>query len=215
MSFVPKRAVESFEAAPACPRELEPHLFRFGLRQLFSLVSAAALLCTLLAITSGPWPWIIGFMAALVVAHVAGNVIGTRLRDTSEQVKRWKSTHGSDGPDEPAATPEPVRWAELGLPDQTPLAWHMPTPRRLSWLIAGVAVASGIGGAAALVLLAGERGSWPALALGAVSCGVIGAWAALLASSFWAIARHAWRHAQGVAGGGFIEPARTRKSNSP
>jgi hypothetical protein len=199
MSSVPKRAVVTFPASSAHGREREPHLFRFGLRQLFLLVSAAAVLCMLLAITSGPWPWVIAFFTALVVAHVAGNSIGTRLRDSSEDVKRWKSAHGTAGPDEPAATPEPVAWEELGLPPQTPLAWHDPAPRRLSWVIAAVAAASAIGGSAALTLLARAHTGWPAIAVGAVSCAVIGAWAALLASSFWAIARHAWRHAQGNA----------------
>jgi len=192
------------QGSAASHSDREPHLFRFGLRQLFSLVSAAAVLCTLLAVTSGPWPWIIAFFAALVMAHVAGNFLGTRLRDTSEEVKHWKSVHSATGPDDPASTPEPVRWAELGLPAQTPLAWHAPAPRRLCWVIIGVAAASATGGTVALVLLAGEHGSLPALAVGAVSCGVIGAWASLLASSFWAIARHAWRHALGKLGGGEI-----------
>ena len=153
----------------------------------------------LLAITTGPWPWVIAFFTALIAAHVAGNSIGTRLRDTSEDVKRWKSAHAAAGSDEPAATPVPVAWEALDLPPQTPLAWHDPAPRRLNWVIAGVAAASAVGGTAALASLAGEHAGWPAIAVGAVSCGVIGAWVALLASSFWTIARHAWRHAQGKA----------------
>jgi hypothetical protein len=197
MSSLPKRVVGTFQASPVQGREREPHLFRFGLRQLFLLVSAVAVLCMLLAITSGPWPWVISFFTALVVAHVAGNSIGTRLRDTSEDVKRWKSAHGTAGPDEPAATPEPVAWEEIGLPPQTPLAWHDPAPRRLGWIIAAVAAASAIGSSAALAFLTGQHAGWPALAVGAVSCAIIGAWIALLASSFWTIARHAWRHAQG------------------
>jgi hypothetical protein len=199
---MPKPVVGSLQASPATGRDREPHLFRFGLRQLFLLISAAAVLCTLLAITSGPWPWVIAFFTALVIAHVAGNSIGTRLRDTSEDVKRWNSAHGTAAPDAPAATPEPVAWEKLGLPPQTTLAWHNPAPRRLGWVIAVAAAASAMGGSAALALWARDHAGWPAIAVGAVSSGVIGAWVALLASSFWTIARHAWRHAQGKARGG-------------
>jgi hypothetical protein len=41
----------------------------------------------------------------------------------------------------------------------------------------------------------GEDVTWPGLALGAVSCGVIGAWAALLGVNFYTIARHVIREA--------------------
>ena len=50
-------------------------------------------------------------------------------------------------------------------------------------------------GAWAINELAGPSVTWPGLALGAVSCGVMGAWGVLLIASFWAIARQALRNA--------------------
>jgi hypothetical protein len=43
--------------------------------------------------------------------------------------------------------------------------------------------------------MAGPAVTWPGLAFGAVSCGIMGAWIALLVSNFWVIARQALRHA--------------------
>lgn len=187
----------TFQRSPA-PRRPEPQLFRFGLRQLFFAVAAAAGFLTLLAATDGPWPWIIAFLAALVAAHVAGNSLGTRLRDTSVDVRQWRATYGAGAPDDPAATPQPIKWAELSLPEPTPLRLHQPAPRRRvqGATILG-ALGCGAGGAVALAYVAGEQATWPGFIVGAISCGVMGAWLAMLVSSFWMIARQAWKHANG------------------
>ncbi len=176
----------------------EPQLLRFGLRQLFLFVSAAAILCAVAASTGGPWPWLVGFLASLVAAHVTGNFLGTRLRDSSAEVQRWKAANSPLGADVPAATPEPVRWSELGLPEQTPLGLFQPAPpRRVHGATVAGAIAGGAVGIVALAYVSGEQTTWPGLVVGALSCGVMGAWLAMLVSSFWMIARHAWKHALG------------------
>lgn len=184
--------------APGASRQREPQLFRFGLKQLMLAMAGAASLFALLAVTDGVWPWIIAFIALMAAAHVMGNSLGTRLRDTSADVRQWRGAQWPGGVDGPAATPQPVQWAELTLPDPTPLRLHDPPPRRRvqGATILG-ALAGAVGGAAALARVAGQQAGWPGLAVGAISCGVMGAWLAMLVSSFWMIARQAWKHALG------------------
>ena len=64
----------------AAPEGREPQLFRFGLKQLFLVVSAASLLFALLTTTPGPWPWLIAVFAALFMAPMTwglAQVIGS------------------------------------------------------------------------------------------------------------------------------------------
>jgi hypothetical protein len=51
-------------------------------------------------------------------------------------------------------------------------------------------------GMAALNWGLGGDVSWIGLVVGAASCAVLGGWAALLATSFWVIARQTWREAR-------------------
>jgi len=166
------------------------------MRRLLVVMAVAAAFFALLAATDGVWPWLITFVALMVAAHVAGNSLGTRLRDTSADVRRWRGAQFPGGIDDPAATPQPVDWAALALPEPTPLRLHQPPPpRRVHAAAALGAVVGAAGGAFALAHLAGDRAGWPGLAVGAISCGVMGAWLSLLATSFWLIARQAWKHA--------------------
>jgi hypothetical protein len=194
MSTVPKSAV-GVASIPPIPPEREPNLARFGLRHLFFFFSVATVLCAVLAKVGGVWPIVIGSLVALVAAHVLGTFLGTRLRDTSEEVQRWKGRPGSPDRDEPVALPQPVRISEIRLPEVTPLASFERIHRWCAWCIAAGA-ALGIGlGAVGIYAAVGDQVTWLGLALGAVSAGVIGAWTALLGTSFWTISRHALRQA--------------------
>src|SRR5262245_44069138 len=113
MSSVPVDSASVRDSRAPVRSLREPHLFRFGLKHLFLLASACTVFCALVTTTGGPWPWVIAFFSALIVAHVAGNSLGTRLRDTSAEVQRWRAGLLPPGADDPAATPEPVKWAEL------------------------------------------------------------------------------------------------------
>ena len=171
----------------------EPNLLRFGLRQLFLFVSAAAALCAVLAGSGLAWRIVIGSFAALAAAHVFGTMVGTRLRDTSADVQRWKATRPGGDRDDPIATPPPFRLADLSLPAESPLALYQPAGRRRAFVV-GMALGLAAG-AAGIHWGVGKDVTWPELALGSVSCGVIGAWIAMLGTSFWTIARHTWRDA--------------------
>jgi hypothetical protein len=107
--------------------EREPNLMRFGLRQLFVFVSAATLLAAALTRMDGFWPLVIGCVALLAAAHVFGTFLGTRLRDTSADVQRWKARPGTSDPDYPVAPTQPVQVADL----------HLPSPAMRSWVHGG------------------------------------------------------------------------------
>lgn len=173
----------------------EPQILHFGLRQWFYFISGVAILCALLARLETVGALLVLSIVGLVAAHVVGTFLGTRLRDTSAEVTRWKGRPGSPDVDVPVAVPQPVALSELRLPETTTLAGQ----GRGSWSTRlAVAVGGMVGlvcGAAAIVKFAGPDVTRAGAALGAVSCGVIGAWMTLLASNFWAIAREAWRHA--------------------
>jgi hypothetical protein len=172
----------------------EPNLMRFGLRHLFLLVSGAAILAAALTQLEGFGPLVLGCIVLLIAAHVFGTFLGTRLRDTSAEVQRWKARPGSRDPDYPVAPRQPVRVAELQL-SQPSLAGFERIGLRRHWHVAAGAAAGFFLGLFALNAAAGEDVTWPGLTLGAVSCGVIGSWVSLLSTNFYAIAKHTLRQA--------------------
>lgn len=189
----PLAAAESPAAPPSTERE--PNLLHFGLRQWFYFISGIVILCGLFARLEVAGAIVLASIVALVAAHVLGTFLGTRLRDTSEEVVRWKGRPGSADADNPVALPQPVKLANLRLPAATSLAGRTVSSRRNNWALAVGAAGGFACGAWAISELAGPSVTWPGLALGAVSCGVMGAWGVLLIASFWAIARQALRNA--------------------
>jgi hypothetical protein len=126
-------------------------------------------------------------VVSLVVAHVAGNAIGTSRRDNS--------------PDQASGAP-PVS----GFGDQAVLRRWVPPPTELRQsipLTRRVLVAAALGamlGAAAIAW--GTYGSWGRLGAGgiaivAASGAVLGAYAGFMASRFTAAFGRAWRQALG------------------
>jgi hypothetical protein len=194
----PAASLANPQAGPGPPSasELyrEPQLVRFGLRQLFVSFSAAVVLIALVTRMGGVWPIIAASVSLLVAAHVLGTFVGTRLRDTSAEVTRWKARPGSLDPDYPVATVPPVSLADLALA-APPLASYERIGRWRNWFIAAGTMAGAGIGAVAINGAAGEDLTWPGLGLGAVSCAVIGTWISLLGVNFYAIARHTLQQA--------------------
>ncbi len=77
--------------SPTPPHELQ--LLRFGLRQMFFSVTLLCVLMALLVLTKGPWPIAIGAVTALIAAHVFATFVGTRLRDTTQEVEQWRAAN--------------------------------------------------------------------------------------------------------------------------
>ncbi|MDZ4656819.1 MAG: hypothetical protein SH868_04480 [Bythopirellula sp.] len=174
----------------------EPHLLKFRLRQMFFVVTLLSLLCAIISLTDGPWPWMIVLCAVMIAAHVLGNLIGTRLRDTSGEVIRWRSADPRQSPDGPRAT-SPADLASLPLPPETNLANFGRLVRGMKWfLLGGLVLGFGLGGTV-LALTIGHRIGWAGWVVGTISGAVLGIWLAFLAVSFTTIARDAWRQAHG------------------
>lgn len=180
------------EAGSGAVDAWQPQLFRFGLRRLLGFVSAVVVLAALLARLDGAWPLVIAGGVALVSAHVFGGFVGTRLRD-SQPILRRSAPHDAPNRRLSGAPGPSAEWPSFTLPETTPLADR--PAARLNRLPLATGMAAGLlaGGGALYVI--DEHITWFGLTLGAVSCGVTGSWVALLASSFFSISRHAWRHA--------------------
>ncbi|QEG35710.1 hypothetical protein [Bythopirellula goksoeyrii] len=173
----------------------EPHLLKFGLKQLFLIVTLAGLFCTLIVLTHGPWPLVILAVTLLLLAHVLGNLIGTRLRDTSQEVRQWRATDPRQVPDHPHSTPEPYEMAKLSLPEETNLANFSQLVRGMRWfLLTGFLIGTLLGGTL-LAATIGNRVGWSGWVVGTISSAVLGTWVAFLGVSFTAIARDALRQA--------------------
>jgi hypothetical protein len=175
----------------------EPHLLKFRLRQMFLVVTLLSLLSASVAMTEGPWPWVIVIIALMVAAHVLGNLIGTRLRDTSEEVVRWRSSDPRQSPDHPLMTPQPYDLASLSLPQETNLANFGRLVRGMKWFLLGGLLVGLILGCCVLALTIGHRIGWAGWVVGTISGAVLGTWLAFLAVSFTTIARDALRQAHG------------------
>jgi hypothetical protein len=165
---------------PDLPRDLGSPLPRFSLRTLWV---AMTVLCCLFAVMAAIGLWLSAVLAlflSLLMAHVLGNSLGTRLRDqTTRQIAAAR--------DASAAGPAPIEWEVVA-------------PKRLTQRarLNRITLLMGIGGA----LVGGELGGVgfaamydhapvSAVALGVVSAGVLGAFAGFLASSFLSVVRQA------------------------
>ncbi|MEQ8211260.1 MAG: hypothetical protein RH917_15645 [Lacipirellulaceae bacterium] len=170
------------------PDESSPEpLLRFGLRQMLTVMAILSVLLALLVKTDGYWPGVIGMGALLIFAHVFGTVVGNRLSSTS----RTPSVEDSQRPSFRDSQGQIVS-SEV---ETTPLAYRDHVVR-WKYIVTGIGGAVGtLLGAWGLATALGDEVTWPGLALGAVSCGVFGAWLAFMAYSFGSITRHAWRHA--------------------
>lgn len=131
------------------------------------------------------WLGLAGWMAALVIlvslaAHVAGNALGTRLREATD---RDLATHRRPRP------------APATMPATAPT--HLEQRSQLGWLVpvsAGIGATCG-GAAGTASLLAFTASSLPGAILGGLSSAVIGALLGFLGASFVEILRTSLREA--------------------
>lgn len=173
----------------------EPHLLKFRLWQLLLWTALASVFCALVVTASGPWPLIIVVSSLAVAAHVLGNLIGTRLRDTSHQVQQWRAADPRQPADDPLMTPKPYDMRELSLPAKTNLAGFSHLVRGMKWyLLGGLLIGAAIG-ASILFATIGSRITVAGWTVAMISSGVLGIWLAFLVVSFTTIARDALRQA--------------------
>jgi hypothetical protein len=172
----------------------EPHLLKFRLRQMFFVVTLLSCLCALIAATKGPWPWVIGLSAAMVAAHVLGNLIGTRLRDTSSDVVRWRAADPKQVADQPLTTPL-ADISKAAMPAETNLRNFGGLVAGMRWYVFGGLATGLLVAATLLAVTIGHRIGWAGWVVGSISGGVLGVWIAFMGVSFTTIARDALRQA--------------------
>lgn len=146
-----------------------------------SLAVIVALVCAAIG-----WLGIAGWLATVVVAaslaaHVAGNAIGTRLREaTDRDLARRRRVPGSEAPAMPPAKP-------TFLETTTSLGRLVPVSATIGALCGGLA------GSLALAMF--TRASTAGALLGGVSSGVIGGLFGFLLASFVEIVRTSLKEA--------------------
>jgi hypothetical protein len=210
MATVWEPAAAETPRRPAPEAPPEPNLFRFGLRRFFALVSGLVLLLGVMTIIGGGWAAALGFGAAMVAAHVIATTLGTRLRNSSQEIERFTVAKLGGGPEIPPPR-GPLTAEELAAFTDTPLARHEHSPLR-TWAALGVgAFAGGSLGAAIIPLIAGPTANAAEIGLGTVSCAVMGAWLTLGAWHFYSVVRRTWRDAKGSADTG---PRRQKSQDS-
>jgi hypothetical protein len=157
---------------------------QFGLRTLLLIVSLAAVLLSL-----SQWLTPITFAALIllmlsIVAHVAGNMIGSRLRDgrTGQQLTQDKHEHTSELQEHHFA---PV--SKLG--HRHSLGW-LPL---ISALTGGIVGAAAGGGWTAVVIQPGFE--WLPVIIAAIAFGVLGCLGGFLTAGFIKAFNDAWSEA--------------------
>jgi hypothetical protein len=158
---------------------------QYGLRTLLIVVSAAAVLL-------GLWQWLspvtfagVVLLILSVLAHVAGNAIGSRLRDgglpamTAPDPERPAPTLLDDHHFAPATK----------LSERHPLGW-VPLVSAAIGFVIGAA-----GGAIGAAILLAKNFDWFAVILGAFAFGALGAFGGFLVVGFCKALGEAWHEA--------------------
>ncbi|MCE9548679.1 MAG: hypothetical protein K8T25_24645, partial [Planctomycetia bacterium] len=150
---------------------------QFRLRTLFWAVTFCSIACAVFVAVGPIWGSMLVLFLALALAHVAGNAIGTRMRDEASRANQRSP-----------ALPDHTRGAVPAAESPAPLSQRRPLGvTRIIFTLGGA-----IGGAmlGRLALVSGQwiplrAGDW---AVGIASCAVLGALAGFLASSFVQVA---------------------------
>jgi hypothetical protein len=159
---------------------------RFTLRQLLLAMTALSCLFGLMTAVGLWWSMAILLFLSLVLAHVLGNSLGTRLRDRASRcvlVDKMASREFA----------APVR-LQVAAPQR--LTQRVRLHRITLVMAIGAAVVGAMLGGAGLFNLYPDA-SLAAIGLGVVSSAVLGAFAGFATSSFLSVAQQALREALG------------------
>ena len=183
------------ESMIASSKKQPQQLLRFHLRHLFLAVTLVSILCAIMVSSEGAWALVLGCAVLLVGAHVMGNLIGTRLRNSAAEVDAWNRSQSGQRFGGPRVTEKPLTDVQPLLPPSTPLATKQKVAHWTRWFVAGGTCLGLVLGTYAIYVTLGTDAGWAGWLVGVLSSGVLGAWVAFLICTFNSIARHAWRHA--------------------
>lgn len=160
---------------------------RFGLGSLLAVVALLGLVFAF-AHYVGLYGFVIALLAALcLMAHIAGNAIGTRLRDGERP--RPDGSRGTTS----ARPVQPVSPANFAPATRLRSRYSLGRP---VLIVSGVgALVWGVAGALGLDWLTQGKAAWTVLALGAAASAVLGAIWTFAAASFIQVSAGAWFHA--------------------
>jgi hypothetical protein len=172
---------------------------QFSLLTLFKGVTALAVLFAVAAWAGPLWSWVLGLAALLVAAHVAGNWLGTRLRDDATDDIRREREAARDG--SRLAGDAAIR-PQVDAKERAAAALAHLRQRRSLGRTIHIACAAGsivsVGLAIGLVLAIDDsRLSLSAVLVAMISAAVIGGILGFLAASFWLAASLAFSEAEG------------------
>jgi hypothetical protein len=160
---------------------------QFGLRTLLLTVTALSILFAVFAAVGPMWSAMLAMVFSLVGLHVAGNALGTRLRDDAPRLVEIDKPVGTEDPAPLQMAPEFP--AATRLQEHASIDYHC-------WIAAaaGALLGASIGGICVAGLV-GERLTLPGLLLGITSSAMLGGLFCFLASSLFLVARTAWQEA--------------------
>ena len=180
--------------------EKEPELPRMALQppqfKLRTLLLAMAAICGLLTVMVAiGMAWALGLLmlVLLVGAHVAGNAIGTQLRDGTDQSPGTTAT--AVDPFSVLSTAQisaATEWKSIKtsrMQEKLPISWMF------LLLAAAGAIAGGIFGGLLVFSLYGEQLSWVSASIAIIALGIIGGIATFVIGTFIDMARRVWSDA--------------------
>jgi hypothetical protein len=178
---------------------------QFSTRALLGLMTGSALVLAVMVRVSPLAACAVLLLVLAVLAHVAGNVIGTQLRADGSRPRADDASPPGKPATEPVRPPDP---AESRPAPQHALNQRQPLgPAMWGSILTGAAGATVLGGVV-LALVNWPRANVANIALGAFSFGVVGGLLGFAAGSFVQVTWNAWSQARRHSGES--PPARPR-----
>jgi hypothetical protein len=172
---------------------------RFSLRTLLLTMTAVGCLFGLMSAVGATWSLLLLFFLCLVLAHVVGNSLGTKLRDRAGRRVEIDDLNRAEA--------GALRPLEIAMPGR--LTQHTRLSRITPIMSIGGALIGGTLGGTRFSEMYPDSGL-AAVALGVISSAVLGSFAGFATSSFLSVARQALGEALGEG-----DPAAGRASHKP
>lgn len=181
------RLTDAVRTAPA-----EPHLFRFGLRQLLLFVAGVCLLLAAMAAAGGAMALVLLLATAVLTFHIFSTALATQLRSHTDRTtepyllkSKWIETRPDRAEIRPPARVSRSPWHARA---STPLPW-------LVRLVVAMSLFGGVLGAVVLTLTMDRQNTLAGIVLGSVSFAIVAAWVAFIGYSFCRVFRHGVKQA--------------------